>query len=191
MFGKIKEYNIFEITKKVIEKEKWSFSEFDKKIVTEIEEALVDGGFVFGIGKKENKVKIAKGIYIFKLTKNEDEKVLVFDRCVFSEKIRDEVIEKYIENLDSILGTLVSEQHVNRAVFEEKEFEHKKVKIGKKEVSVMVFWILWGLITSILTKDIIWLCLGLCFGTSSSYTIKVNGSVVKKQNKKAKSKEKN
>ena len=74
MFGKIKEYNIFEITKKVIEKEKWSFSEFDEKIVTEIEEALVDGGFVFGIGKKENKVKIAKGIYIFKLTKNEDEK---------------------------------------------------------------------------------------------------------------------
>lgn len=191
MFGSIKEYKILEITKGVLKKGKWSFDEFDKKLVDELTDVVNNGGFIFALGKKIDKKKIVKGIYIFKLEKQGDDKILVFDKKIFSEAIREEVLNRFIENLDSILGSLVSERHVVRAYFGDKEFEAKKVKIGKKEISVMVLWLLWGIITSILTNDVIWLCLGVCFGTTSSYTLKVNGEIQSgKKEKKVKSKNK-
>lgn len=190
MFGSIKEYKTLEITKKVLQNGKWSFGEFDKNLVKELFEVLNNGGFIFALGKKIEKNKVVKGIYVFKLEKQGDDKILVFDRSLFTEEVREEVLNKFIENLDSILGTLVSERHVSKAFFEEKEFEAKKIKIGKKEVSVMILWLLWGIITSILTKDVIWLCLGVCFGSTSSYTLKVNGEVQSEKKEKTKKKKK-
>ena len=190
MFGSIKEYKTLEITKKVLQNGKWSFGEFDKNLVKELFEVLNNGGFIFALGKKIEKNKVVKGIYVFKLEKQGDDKILVFDKSLFTEEIREEVLNKFIENLDSILGTLVSERHVSKAFFEEKEFEAKKIKIGKKEVSVMILWLLWGIITSILTKDVIWLCLGVCFGSTSSYTLKVNGEVQSEKKEKTKKKKK-
>ncbi len=190
LFGSIKEFKILEITKRVLQKGKWSFEEFDKNLVNELSEVLNDGGFIFALGKKIEKNKIVKGIYIFRLEKQGDEKILVFDKSIFAEVIREEVLNKFVENLDSILGTLVSERHVTKAFFEEKEFEVKKIKIGKKEVSVMILWLLWGVITSILTKDVIWLCLGVCFGSTSSYTLKVNGEIPSEKKEKSKKKKK-
>lgn len=190
MFGSIKEYKTLEITKKVLQNGKWSFGEFDKNLVKELFEVLNNGGFIFALGKKIEKNKVVKGIYVFKLEKQGDDKILVFDKSLFTEEIREEVLNKFIENLDSILGTLVSERHVSKAFFEAKEFEAKKIKIGKKEVSVMILWLLWGIITSILTKDVIWLCLGVCFGSTSSYTLKVNGEVQSEKKEKTKKKKK-
>ena len=190
LFGSIKEYKTLEITKKVLQNGKWSFGEFDKNLVKELFEVLNNGGFIFALGKKIEKNKVVKGIYVFKLEKQGDDKILVFDRSLFTEEVREEVLNKFIENLDSILGTLVSERHVSKAFFEEKEFEAKKIKIGKKEVSVMILWLLWGIITSILTKDVIWLCLGVCFGSTSSYTLKVNGEVQSEKKEKTKKKKK-
>lgn len=190
LFGSIKEYKTLEITKKVLQNGKWSFGEFDKNLVKELFEVLNNGGFIFALGKKIEKNKVVKGIYVFKLEKQGDDKILVFDKSLFTEEIREEVLNKFIENLDSILGTLVSERHVSKAFFEEKEFEAKKIKIGKKEVSVMILWLLWGIITSILTKDVIWLCLGVCFGSTSSYTLKVNGEVQSEKKEKTKKKKK-
>lgn len=190
LFGSIKEYKTLEITKKVLQNGKWSFGEFDKNLVKELFEVLNNGGFIFALGKKIEKNKVVKGIYVFKLEKQGDDKILVFDKSLFTEEIREEVLNKFIENLDSILGTLVSERHVSKAFFEEKEFEAKKIKIGKKEVSVMILWLLWGIITSILTKDVIWLCLGVCFGSTSSYTLKVNGEVPSEKKEKTKKKKK-
>ena len=190
LFGSIKEYKTLEITKKVLQNGKWSFGEFDKNLVKELFEVLNNGGFIFALGKKIEKNKVVKSIYVFKLEKQGDDKILVFDKSLFTEEIREEVLNKFIENLDSILGTLVSERHVSKAFFEEKEFEAKKIKIGKKEVSVMILWLLWGIITSILTKDVIWLCLGVCFGSTSSYTLKVNGEVQSEKKEKTKKKKK-
>ena len=130
MFGSIKEYKTLEITKKVLQNGKWSFGEFDKNLVKELFEVLNNGGFIFALGKKIEKNKVVKGIYVFKLEKQGDDKILVFDRSLFTEEVREEVLNKFIENLDSILGTLVSERHVSKAFFEEKEFEAKKIKIG-------------------------------------------------------------
>ena len=81
--------------------------------------------------------------------------------------------------MDDYLGAVVSEQQVKKAYFRDKEFELKKGKVGKYEISAVVLWIL---------------CFGVCFATSSSYAIKVNGKSIsvgeskrkKKKNKKNK-----
>lgn len=189
LFGSIKEYKIFEITKKTLSKSKWSFEEFESNVSGELFGVLDNGGFVFALGRKQEKNKIVKGIYVFKLEENNGDKNLIFSKSLFSEEIREEVLIKFVEHLDSVLGSLVSEKHVSSVIFNEKKFIPKNIKIGKKEVSVMILWLLWGLITSILTKDVIWLCLGVCFGTTTSYTLEVNG-VEQKTQKKQRKKEK-
>ena len=190
MFGNIKEYKVLEVTKKTLEKKKWIFDELDGKVVKEIEETLENKGFVFALGKKIDKKKIIKGVYIFKLESKDDEKVLIFDKKVFAEEIREEVIFEFEDAIDSVLGSAVSEKHVNKAVFGEKEFEIKKVKIGKYEVSTTLLWLIWGLITWILTDDVLWFCLGIVFGTSMGYVVKVNGKqIATNELKRAKKKE--
>ena len=124
----------------------------------------------------------------------------MFDKTEFVEDIREEVILEFEDALDDYLGAVVSEQQIHKAIFREKEFELKKVKIGKYEISAFVLWILWGLMMSIFLDSFMWLCLGVCFAMSSSYAVKVNGKTIsvketkrkkkktekKKSNKKAK-----
>lgn len=65
MFGNIKEYKVLEITKKVLEKKKWSLDEFDSIVIDEIEKTLDNDGFVLALGRKIEKNKIVKGVYIY------------------------------------------------------------------------------------------------------------------------------
>ena len=190
MFGNVKEYKVIEITKKVIEKKKWSLEEFDKNDIKEIEDTLNNNGFIFALGKKLDKNRIIKGLYIFKKDKKDNEDIFVFDKTIFVEEIREEVIVEFEDALDEYLGAVVSEQQAHRAYFRDKEFELKKVKIGKYEVSAAVLWILWGIMMSICLDSFMWLCLGVCFATTSSYAIKVNGkSIYINESKRKKKKE--
>lgn len=194
MFGNVKEYRVIEITKKVLEKKKWSLEEFDKECLDKINEVLSNDGLIFALGRKIEKKKIVKGLYIFNKQIKDDESMIVFEKTIFAEDIREEVLFEFEDAIDSYLGAVVSEQKVKRAVFKDKEFELKKVKIGKYEVSATVLWILWGVITWILTQDIMWLCLGIVFGTSCGYAVKINGkvlSVKEAKNKKKKNDKKN
>lgn len=199
MFGSIKGYEVLEITKKTIEKKKWSLEELeniDSEIIKKIEEVLESKGFVFAFGKKINKRRVIKGIYIFKLVTNEDGKILIFDKKMFVEDISEEIIFEFEDALDSVLGSAVSEKQVHKVIFGEKEFEIKKIKIGKYEVSSTLLWIIWGIVTWILTKNVMWLCLGVVFGSTLGYVVKVNGKKIstkvlkRKIKKKTKKKEK-
>ena len=58
MFGNIKEYKVLEITKKVLEKKKWSLDEFDSSVMDEINETLNNDGLVLALGRKVEKNKI-------------------------------------------------------------------------------------------------------------------------------------
>lgn len=194
MFGNIKEYKVLEITKKVFEKKKWSLDEFDSTVINEIEKTLDNDGFVLALGRKIEKKKIVKGIYIFKKETKDNENIINFDKNVFVENIREEIIDDFENAVDDYLGAAVSEQQAHRAFFRDKEFELKKVKVGKYELSATLLWILWGTITWILTQDVMWLCLGVVFGTSCGYAVKVNGKAISvnesKKKKKKKSKKK-
>ena len=178
MFGNIKEYRVIEITKKILEKNKWSLEEFDKKDIEFVNEILDNNGFVLALGKKLNKIKVAKGLYIFKKEVKNNEIVCVFDKAIFVEDIREEVILEFENVIDDYLGAAVSEQQVKRAYFRDKEYELKKVKVGKFEISAFVLWILWGLMMSVCLDNFMWLCFGVCFATTSSYVIKVNGKII-------------
>lgn len=194
MFGSIKGYKVFEITTKLLKNGKWSFEEISKnneKIVEEIENVLDNKGLVFALGKKIDKNRVVKAVYIFKTDLNGDEKVLVFDKKIFSEKISEDVISEFENNIDDVLGAAVSKEQVNRAIFGEKEFELKKVKIGKYEVSSALLWFVWGVLLWVVTDDFIWFCLGICFGATSSYVVKVNGKIIStKEIKRSKKKKK-
>ena len=117
---------------------------------------------------------------------NED--VYIFDRIESTESIRDEVIFEFENAIDDYLGAAVSEQQVHKAIFKEKEFELKKVKVGKYEVSAVILWILWGLMMSICLDSFMWLCIGVCLATSSSYAVKVNGKTLSVKEAKRKKK---
>ena len=194
MFGNVKEYKVIEITKKIIQNKKWSLEEFDNKDIELVEDVLNNNGFVFALGKKIEKKKIVKGIYIFDKIKKDNDDVFIFNKTIFVEDIREEVIFEFEDALDDYLGAVVSEQQVKKAYFRDKEFELKKVKVGKYEISAVVLWILWGVMMSICLDSFMWLCFGVCFATSSSYAIKVNGKSIsvgeskrkKKKNKKNK-----
>ena len=194
MFGNVKEYKVIEITKKIIQNKKWSLEEFDNKDIELVEDVLNNNGFVFALGKKIEKKKIVKGIYIFGKIKKDNDDVFIFNKTIFVEDIREEVICEFEDALDDYLGAVVSEQQVKKAYFRDKEFELKKVKVGKYEISAVVLWILWGVMMSICLDSFMWLCFGVCFATSSSYAIKVNGKSIsvgeskrkKKKNKKNK-----
>ena len=193
MFGNVKEYRVIEITKKVLEKKKWSLEEFDKESLDKIDEILDNDGLIFALGRKVDKKKIIKGLYLFNKQTKDDETIIVFDKTIFVEDIRDEVIFEFEDAIDSFLGAAVSEKKVKKAYFKDKEYEVKIVKIGKYEVSATILWILWGAITWILTQDVIWLCLGVIFGTTCGYVVKVNGKVIsvkKSKNKKKKNNKK-
>lgn len=188
MFGNIKEYKVLEITKKVLEKKKWSLVEFDKEVIKEVEDVLENKGFVFALGKKIDKNKIVKCLYIFKKESKDNEDVFVFNKTEFVEDIREEIILEFEDALDEYLGAVVSEQQVHKAFFRDKEFELKKVKVGKYEVSAVVLWILWGIMMSICLDSFMWLCIGVCLATSSSYAVKVNGKSISVKEAKRKKK---
>lgn len=193
MFGNVKEYRVIEITKKVLEKKKWSLEEFDKESLDKIDEILDNDGLIFALGRKVDKKKIIKGLYLFNKQTKDDEIIIVFDKTIFVEDIRDEVIFEFEDAIDSFLGAAVSEKKVKKAYFKDKEYEVRIVKIGKYEVSATILWILWGAITWILTQDVFWLCLGVVFGTTCGYVVKVNGKVIsvkKSKNKKKKNNKK-
>lgn len=190
MFGNIKEYKVLEITKKVFEKKKWSLDEFDSSVMDEINETLNNDGLVLALGRKVEKNKIVKGVYIFKKEIRDDENIITFDKNVFVEEIREEIVRDFENAVDDYLGAVVSEQQAHRAFFRDKEFELKKVKVGKYELSSTLLWILWGVITWVLTQDVMWLCLGVVFGSSCGYAVKVNGKAISvNESKKKKKKE--
>lgn len=188
MFGNIKEYSVLEVTKKVIEKNKVSFDEFSKKDLKEIENILDDKGLVFALAKKIDKKKVVKGLYLFKLEIKEEQKTLIFDKNIFVEEIKEEVLVEFEELLDEVLGSVVSEQQVHSVKFKEKEFELKKIKIGKYEISGAILWFLAGIILSILLDNFIWFGIFICFGLSSNYVVKKNGKKVSKREEKRKNK---
>lgn len=200
MFGSVDNYEVFEITIKKIEKKKWSFKELeekDAKIMENIKSVLEGKGLVYALGRKVNKEKVIKGIYIFNYEEKDGEKLLIFDKKMFVEEIPEKDITEFEEALDSHLGSLVAVGQFNRAIFGEKEYEIKKVKIGKYQIAVSLLWILWGFVTSVLTEDIMWLCFGVVFATTFSYVVKVNGTQIaakelkREKKKKEKSKKKN
>ena len=130
MFGNIKEYKVLEITKKVLEKKKWSLDEFDSSVMDEINETLNNDGLVLALGRKVEKNKIVKGVYIFKKEIRDDENIITFDKNVFVEEIREEIVRDFENAVDDYLGAVVSEQQAHRAFFRDKEFELIKVKVG-------------------------------------------------------------
>lgn len=201
MFGNIKEYKIFEITKGVLEKGKWDLEEIKKEnpdIVDELKDVINNKGVIFALGRKIDKKKIVKGIYIFKCKIKETEKILIFDRTLFSEVIRDEVINQFEDEVDSLLGSGISENVYSKAVFRNREFEIKKVKLGKYEISASILWICGGVVLWILTKDYIWFLFGIVFAFTFGYVTKIDGKKVslddhkrfQKQEKKRKTRKK-
>ena len=123
MFGNVKEYRVIEITKKVLEKKKWSLEEFDKEGLDKIDEILDNDGLIFALGRKVDKKKIIKGLYLFNKQTKDDEIIIVFDKTIFVEDIRDEVIFEFEDAIDSFLGAAVSEQKAKKAFFKDKEYE--------------------------------------------------------------------
>ena len=188
MFGNVKEYKVLEITKKVLEKKKWSLDQFDESIIKEVEDVLDNSGFVVALGKKIDKDKIVKCLYIFNREFKDNENIFVFNKIESVEDIREDVILEFEDALDEYLGAVVSEQQVHKAIFRDKEFELKKVKFGKYEISAAILWILWGVMMSICLDSFMWLCIGVCLATSSSYVVKVNGKSISVKEAKRKKK---
>lgn len=172
MFGRVKGYNAYMVTNKTLKKKNWSFDELEEKeekIEEKISQVLEEGGEVFALGKK----KIFKAVYLFKVVNDENKKTIVFDKKIVLDEVS-HCTEEFENDLSSILGQSVAEGQYSKAVFENKEIEPHSIKIGKLEISSVVIWYVLGLLLSILFNDIIWICMGFCFGLSLGYVVKIN-----------------
>lgn len=112
---------------------------------------------------------------------------------LLTEEISSDIVDEFEDAIDSVLGSAVSEKRISKAIFGNKEFELKKVKIGKYEVSVVIIWFIWVLSLWVLSDDVMWFFFGIIFASSIGYVVKINGkriSVSELRRKKKKKKRK-
>lgn len=188
VFGSVKGYSIQQFSLKMLENKKWDFSELEEKdanIKKDIKEVLENGGTVFALDKK----KVLKTVYLFKLVTKDKEKILVFDKKVVLDEMTEDAIKEFEDDMTTLLGETVSGEEITKVVWEDKEIEPSKVKIGKWEIPLSFIWISVGVIFWMLFDDFIWFVIYLCIGISSGYAVKVNEPKRKlEKNKKAKKK---
>lgn len=173
IFGSVKGYSIQQVSLKMLENKKWNFSELEEKDVNikkDIKGVLENGGTVFALDKK----KVLKTVYLFKLVTEDKEKTLVFDKKVVLDEITEDVIKEFEDDMTTLLGETVSGEEITKVVWEDKEIEPSKVKIGKWEIPLSFIWIMVGIIFWMLFDDFIWFVIYLCIGISSGYAVKVN-----------------
>jgi len=167
----VKGYDGVEITSKILDNSKWSFDEVlekDSEIVNDIKKALDNGGEVFGLSKK----KILKSIYIFKVIKIENERVLVFDKKLILDEVS-KCTQEFENDLETILGsTIVERDDVDKAIWNDKEIEPVAVNVGKYEWPVALSFIFLGIFMWIVFDNFMWFWIYLPLAFSSGYTIK-------------------
>jgi len=176
----VKGYNGYQLTKKMLENEKWSFDELEKvnpKIKKELEKCLNSGGEVFALTKK----KIFKAAYLFKVIEQENEKILVIDKKIILDEV-EKCVEEFENDLEVVLGeTLIERTDLNKAIWRDNEIEPIKIKIGKHEISASLIWIAVGLMFWILFDSFLWFIVYLCIAFSSGYAVKSNVKISKKK----------
>ena len=94
------------------------------------------------------------------------------------------VINEFEENMTTLLGEAVSEEEITKVIWNDKEIEPSKVKIGKWEIPVSFVWIMAGIIFWMIFDDFIWFTIYLCIGISCGYVVKINESKRKFQKEK-------
>lgn len=183
ILGSVGGYNIRQVSLKILKNNKFDFSELenlDFNIKMDIKNVLENGGTVFSLDKKN----VLKTVYLFKLIKEGQESILTFDNKIVLDEITIDVINEFEENMTTLLGEAVSEEEITKVIWNDKEIEPSKVKIGKWEIPVSFVWIMAGIIFWMIFDDFIWFTIYLCIGISCGYVVKINESKRKFQKEK-------
>lgn len=185
----VKGYGGYQLTQKMLDNEKWSFSELEKvekNIKKELKKCLNDGGEIFILSKK----KVVKAAYIFKTITEKDEKVLILDKKMVLEEV-EKCVDEFENDLEVVLGeTLMERTDLNKAIWRDNEIEPVKVKIGKYEISTSIIWILVGLMFGFMFDSFMWFIIYFCIALSSGYAIKSDVKINKKKIETEKNKKK-
>ena len=187
--GSVKEYNINQITLKMIDNVKWDFSEIESKnseIKNYLKDIIKNEGVVYSLNKK----KVFKAIYVFKMEKVDDKKSLVFDKKISLKELTAEVIEEFEKDIVTILGEEVASNEFEKATWDDKVIEPNTIKIGKWEIPVTLAWVLLGVVCCILFDEVIMLPIFLCCGIGTGYVVKANEPMRKLKKNKKKTKKK-
>ncbi len=179
VFWNVKGYKGIHLTKEKLYSKEYSFDEIEKSdsnIIKQIETSLENGGAVLALSKK----KIIKAIYIFKLTTNDNEKVLIFDKKVVLDEAN-KCIKEFENDIDTVLNSvLLNRQDVDRTIWREKEMtKNEKVKSLMKGTKILVWF---GIIVfSIISLALIICSTSYSFLGTSNYSIeeiKNNESII-------------
>jgi len=139
----IKGYTGINLTKEKLNKKKYSFDEIkesDPNIIKEIEDNLEKNGLVLALLKK----KIIKAIYIFKITKKGDERILTFDKKIVLDEVNKCVKEFEHDIGESLPGILINRRDIDKIIWKEKELTQKET--FKSSINVLRIVVLLGII---------------------------------------------
>lgn len=166
IIGDVKGYGICNVTKKKIEKEDFlsELQKVDSNIKAEILEVLESQGYVYGLKKK----KVLKAVYLFDNKQEENKKVLVFNKSICSEEIKD--IIKEFENvlITELKGKVVIEEF-SKVIWNDIEILPRNIRNGKFSMLAFSLCFFLGFLFGIGTDNLLIglslsLLFGLCFG---------------------------
>lgn len=154
--GKIKGYKICNITKKSIEKENYinDLQKLDFNVKEEIIKVLENKGYIYGL-EENNSVK---AVYLFEVTKDNNKKVMAFNKSLYTEDVKDK-IDEFEKVIIEELKELVNWGECSKVIWNDIEIEPNNVS----EFSITTFstCISLGLLYEIVFNN---LAMGLLFG---------------------------
>ncbi len=91
ILGNIKGYRVCNITKKSMEKENYinELQEIDSNIKEDIINVLENKGYIYGLEANN----LVKAVYLFDCTKNDNKKIIVFNKSLYTEDTKNKIDE--------------------------------------------------------------------------------------------------
>jgi hypothetical protein len=178
-------YKMCIIDTKILKKEEY-FTELQEKnsnVKELIEDKIKNKSIIYGL-EKDNKLK---SIYIFAREKNNNQKQLTLNYTLTSNDVDTIIIQDFESKIIEELKELVSMGDYQKVVWNEIEIAPNTIKFWNNSMKIGTMFVLLGLTIYILSGEILWLCLGLIFGTANGAIIK-NATPNKKYNNNLKQK---
>lgn len=156
--GKIKGYKICNITKKSIEKENYinDLKKLDSNIKEEIVKVLENKGYVYGLEEKN----LLKAVYLFDSTKDNEKKVMAFNKSLYTEDVKDK-IDEFEKIIIEELKELVNWGECSKVIWNDIEIEPNNV--SSFSITTLSTCISLGLLYGIVFNN---LAMGLLFGVA-------------------------
>lgn len=164
--GSIKGYNIFNVTKKIIEKENSmnELEEIETNIKEEIIKTLENKGYVYGLKEKD----IVKAVYLFENTKNENKNILDFKTSLYTDDVKDK-IEQFEKIILEELKEIVNWGKCSKVIWNDIEIEPNTVNgfSGLTFSMCLSLGVLYGIIFDNFALGLsMGVAIGLCFGAT-------------------------